>query len=204
MKHTLIFIHGANATYKSFNYVVRGLSQLNLLDSVDVVYLNYDSHNRFYDNLNSMHSTLHKVTGKAMIVAHSLGGIYATHLYSTRPNIISNVVTLSTPYAGVANANLMKWVFPYHQLLHDVGTYSKPILDSQMIKIEIPWIQVVSTTGDTPWMNPFIKNDGVVSQYSMTVREDIEYHYADSNHYEIVADSEVVDFISTKVTKFIS
>ena len=204
MQHNLVFIHGANATSKSFNYILRGLKQNKLDSQTTQHFFNYDSHNGFYKNLDNMHVEIDKMRGPIMLIAHSLGGIYSVHLYNHFRKQIKRAITLSTPYAGVVNANLMQWVFPYHQLLHDVGSVSRPVLESHYTKIKIPWTQIVSTTGDTPWMNPFIKNDGVVSQYSMTYREDISYCYVDSNHYEIVADPDVVDFISGSVRDFIS
>jgi pimeloyl-ACP methyl ester carboxylesterase len=204
MPHNLVFIHGANATNKSFNYILRGLTHAELDGQTTQHFFNYDSHQSFYKNLDTMHRAVDKMRGPIMLIAHSLGGIYSTHLYSHFSKQINRAVTLSTPYAGVANANLMQWVFPYHQLLQDVGSFSRPIVESHFVKVKIPWTQVVSTTGDTPWMNPFIKNDGVVSRYSMTHREDIDYYYVGSNHYEIVADPDAVDFITKSVTEFIS
>jgi predicted alpha/beta hydrolase family esterase len=85
----LVYIHGANATSESFNYIKSKLG-----DGLDI---NYDSRNGFENNLKDMQSTLqaHK---DLVFVAHSLGGIYSLHLANSMPNAVKGAVTLSTPY----------------------------------------------------------------------------------------------------------
>ena len=62
----LVYIHGANATSESFNYIRNKLG-----DGVDI---NYDSRNGFENNLKDMQSTL-SAYNDIVFVAHSLGGI---------------------------------------------------------------------------------------------------------------------------------
>jgi pimeloyl-ACP methyl ester carboxylesterase len=67
----LVYIHGANATSESFNYIREHVGQ--------GLVVNYDSRNGFQHNLAAMKQELYDVKDM-FFVAHSLGGIYALHL----------------------------------------------------------------------------------------------------------------------------
>jgi hypothetical protein len=45
------------------------------------------------------------------VIAHSAGGLYTGHALTLQPDLpIANVVTISTPYAGVELIELLKWI----------------------------------------------------------------------------------------------
>lgn len=184
----VVFIHGANATNKSFNYI------RDYCGITNYTYLNYNSADGFFHNLAAMREDL-KDEKDFYIVAHSLGGIYAVYLQKEFD--VKGVVSISTPFRGSRTADWAKMFVPFYKLFQDVGLRSTPILDSLKIPITIPWLQIVSTTGDVPWH--FTKNDGVVTLRSMTWRNDMEIEYVDYNHYEVLIAQEVGDLIKSRI-----
>jgi len=186
----IVYIHGANATGNSFNYIRQKLKYDNEL------VLEYDSKDGFDHNLESMISQL-KDCKDMFFICHSLGGIYSVHLSDIFSNNVLGAVTLSTPYNGAEIANYAKHLLPFSKLLRDIGTNSAPIKDSLNISIKHPWTNIVTIQGSSPWMvNP---NDGVVTIKSMTCRDDMNLIEIKSNHYEIMLNDDVVDIIKTKI-----
>lgn len=180
----VVLIHGANQTSKSFVYIKQQLSNWRFVD------IDYDSHDSFDNNLKRMISQL-KHLGPVFIVGHSLGGVYAAHL--TQHINVVGAVTLASPYGGSGMADWARYLVPGFQLLKDIGRRSKPIADLQNIQITVPWLQVVGTRGNVPWMPE--PNDGVLTLDSVRAMPDIDYVELPVNHYEIVCDDNVVDII---------
>ena len=81
----LVYIHGANATSESFNYIRSKLG-----NGIDI---NYDSRNGFENNLKDMQLVLDGCKD-IVFVAHSLGGIYSLHLANSIPTAVKGAVTL--------------------------------------------------------------------------------------------------------------
>jgi pimeloyl-ACP methyl ester carboxylesterase len=186
----LVYIHGANATAESFNYIREHLNYPN------EIVIEYDSRNGFENNLENMKQTL-KNTKDMFFIAHSLGGIYALHLADIFPKKVLGAVTISTPYGGAEVADYAKYFLPFSRLLRDVGPKSLPMRTADKIKIHHPWLNVVTTRGDCPWM--IQANDGVVTLESMRHRSDIETIDIHKNHYEVVISKEVVEIIKSKI-----
>ena len=177
-------IHGANQTSKSFVYIKNQLPSWRFID------VDYNSHESFDKNLKRMVSQL-KHLGPVFVVGHSLGGVYAAHL-TQHINVIG-AVTLASPYGGSSMADWARYLVPGFQLLKDIGRRSKPIVELQNIKLSVPWVQVVGTRGNVPWMPE--PNDGVLTLDSVRAMPDIDYVELPVNHYEIVCDDTVVDII---------
>ena len=157
----LVYIHGASATCESFNYIrshITGLPE---------IIVEYNSSNGFDRNLADMIQQLQGVN-RMLFVCHSLGGIYALHLAEEFRHQVVGAVTLSTPYGGAESADYAKYFLPFSRLLRDIGPSSAPITSSNAIKIQHPWLNIVTTRGDSPWiMQP---NDGVVTVASLSFR----------------------------------
>lgn len=186
----VVFIHGANATPSSFNYIISH-SKIKKYTNLE-----YSSNNGFFANLAGMVVQL-KDKGPLFVVGHSLGGIYATHL--TKHCEVVGGVSISTPFGGSKTADFARLFMPSNQLFKDIGTKSRPIIEAQDIEIKIPWVQIVTTAGDNALH--VVKNDGVVTHKSMTHRTDLEcevYHYT---HYEIMTSPEVVKVIENTLKK---
>lgn len=184
----IVYIHGANSSSASFNYIKVKVKTKNSIS------MDYNSNYGFYSNLEYMIDTLSSYE-KIFIIAHSLGGIYALHLYKHLP--IIGAVTISTPYNGSSMADWARYMFPNYKLFKDVGLKSPPIIEGKEIKVNVPWIQLISTTGRVPWMFP--NNDGVVTIHSQKARDDMEQIELPYNHYDIMSAPETVDIIKERI-----
>ena len=185
----VVFIHGANATNKSFNYIRR---YADIKDNYS--FLNYNSADGFAHNLAGMREDL-KDKKDFFIVTHSLGGIYATYLQNEFK--VKGVVSISTPFRGSRTADWAKMFVPMYRLFQDVGLRSAPIIDALKIDIKVPWLQIVSTSGHVPWH--FSDNDGVVTLKSMTWRKDVAIEFVDYNHYEALISEEVAKLVKDRI-----
>ena len=188
---TLVYIHGANATSESFNYIRNKLGK-----GIDI---DYDSRNGFENNLADMQVAL-KGYGNLVFIAHSLGGIYSLHLASAVPDQVLGAVTLSTPYGGAAVADYAQYFLPFSRLMRDIGPSSWAMKQASKIKIQHPWTNIVTVKGQSPFM--LEHNDGVVTVASQKHHVDMELVEVDYNHYEVVLSDEVVGLIKERVKKF--
>ena len=182
----LVYIHGASATGDSFNYIRQHLNH------PDEIVIEYESQNGFDRNLDDMKRIVSTVD-KIVFVCHSLGGIYALHLADAFPQNVLGAVTLSSPYGGAENADYAKYFLPFNRLLRDIGPTSAPMKLAGSIQIRHPWLNIVTTRGDSPWiMQP---NDGVVTVNSMRHRSEMQFKELYINHYEVVMSPKTVDII---------
>jgi pimeloyl-ACP methyl ester carboxylesterase len=187
----LVYIHGANATSESFNYI-----RTKLGNGIDI---DYDSRNGFENNLKLMQMQLEDVDNIAFI-AHSLGGIYSLHLANIMPKQVLGAVTLSTPYGGAEVADYAQYFLPFSRLMRDIGPSSWAMRQSNQIKIQHPWTNVVTVRGQSPFMVE--PNDGVVTINSMRHHADMELVNVDYNHYEVVLSDKIVNIIDERIKKF--
>ena len=189
----IVYIHGASATAESFNYIRQHLDHKDLA-------IEYDSGHGFKENLEEMKEVIKKYDN-IIFIAHSLGGIYALHLANEFPEKIKGAVTLSTPYGGAEVADYAKYFLPFSRLLRDIGPSSWPMKTAKDIKVNHPWVNIVTTAGKSPWMN--VANDGVVTISSMKKHsEDMEIIEVDTNHYEVLVSNRVVDILKNKLLSF--
>ena len=187
----LVYIHGANATSESFNYIRSKLG-----NGIDV---NYDSRNGFENNLMDMQASL-KDQKNLVFVAHSLGGIYSLHLANSLPGAVKGAVTLSTPYGGAEVADYAQYFLPFSRLMRDIGPSSWVMKQARNIKIQHPWTNIVTVKGQSAFMHE--PNDGVVTIASQKHHKDMELVEVDYNHYEVVLSDVVVKLIQERVNKF--
>ena len=187
----LVYIHGANATSESFNYIKSKLGS-----GIDI---DYDSRNGFENNLKVMQLQLEDVDNIAFI-AHSLGGIYSLHLANIMPKQVLGAVTLSTPYGGAEVADYAQYFLPFSRLMRDIGPSSWAMRKPNKFKIQHPWTNVVTVKGQSPFMVE--PNDGVVTIASMKHHEVMELVEVDYNHYEVVLSDKIIDIIDKRIKKF--
>ena len=188
-----VYIHGATASERSFAFIAKSLR------TKDPIYLNYEKDGTAQDNLAEMIEILDNIDGPFVIVAHSLGGVYATYLQAEFSTAIQSVVSLATPFNGSEIATWGAMLNPGYQLFRDIRTSSDFIRTSRKVEIKCPWLQVVTTVGDVPWIQG--TNDGIVTRSSMMCRDDVEYTEIDRNHYEIVLSKRVVDILKKRLYK---
>jgi pimeloyl-ACP methyl ester carboxylesterase len=187
----LVYIHGANATSESFNYIRSKIGS-----GIDV---NYDSRNGFENNLKDMLAQLKDVKDLAF-VAHSLGGVYALHIANALPDNVSGAVTISTPYGGAEVADYVQYFLPFSRLMRDIGPSSWAMRQADKIKIQHPWTNIVTIKGQSPFMHE--PNDGVVTIASQQHHDDMELVEVEYNHYEVVLSDAVIDIIKKRIKKF--
>lgn len=190
-----VFIHGANQSRVCWNYIIRELE----LDKDQYTCIEYSSLNAFADNLEEMKSIIDTIPDNSCFISHSLGGIYAVHLYKLYPHKFSSGISISTPYGGSSAAEYLRYISPQTKLFKEIGRKSQPITQSLDIEINIPWTQLVTTRGNSPWLRS--RNDGIVTERSMIVRKDVEHVEVFANHYEVLVYDPVVEIIKEKTYK---
>lgn len=173
--NNVLLIHGANSTSASFNYLKANLPTANYSN------LSYDVMNGFYFNLERMLDATDE-NQTYDIISHSMGGLYALHLSQHRK--LRRVVSIATPFNGAAIADWARYIMPYYPLFRDVHTRALPIKQCNEIVVQVPWLQLVTTRGNVPWLK--LPNDGVVTVASMTSRKDVNYVYLEENHHEVM------------------
>jgi len=188
----LVYIHGANATSESFNYIRSKIG-----DGIDV---NYDSRNGFENNLKDMLAQLKNIKD-IFFVAHSLGGIYALHLANAIPKQVLGAVTISTPYGGAEVADYAQYFLPFSRLMRDIGPSSWAMRQTDCIKIQHPWTNIVTLKGQSPFI--IAPNDGVVTIDSMRHHADMELVEVYYNHYEVVLCDKTIRIIQERTKKFV-
>ena len=186
----LVYIHGNHATADSFNFIRSKLQGHN-----DIL-LEYDSSHGFYTNHATMLERLEGLDD-VFFVAHSLGGIHALHLADELGSRVVGGVTMSTPYGGSEAAEMVACLLPFSQVLRDIRPRSAPIVAGRNMSVTVPWTNLVSTGGGSPFM--LAANDGVVTLGSMRHRSDIQMVDIDCNHFEIVLNPEAVAVIEREI-----
>ena len=188
---TVIWVHGANQSGLSFQYL-RSLTKFK-----NELVVEYDTSHKFEDNLEMLCNAILKVKGPYFMIGHSLGGLYALHL--TKHVDVAGAVSISTPFAGSWTADWARFFVPTYQLFRDVGRRSIPIKESQNIKLTVDWTQIVSTKGNVPYHGG--QNDGVCTIKSMKSRKDMELIEVPHTHFEVMCSDLVVEIILERYQK---
>ena len=189
----VIWIHGANQSGLSFQYL-RSLTRFK-----NELVVEYDTSNKFFDNLEMLSNKIKQVRGPYFVIGHSLGGLYALHL--TKHIDIAGAVSISTPFAGSWTADWARFFVPTYQLFREVGRRSIPVKESQDINLKVEWTQIVSTKGNVPYHGG--PNDGVCTIKSMKSRKDMELIEVPHTHFEVMCSDLVAKVISDRYQKII-
>jgi hypothetical protein len=108
-------------------------------------------------------------------------------------------VSISTPFRGSSTADWAKYIVPSYPLFKDIGRKADPIKEANEMKLQIPWTQVVSTSGSVPYHNG--PNDGVVTIASMTHRTDMTHIEVPHTHYEVMCSDRVAEIVSSAYSR---
>ena len=189
----IVYIHGASATAESFTHIRQYVRDY--FDEPDIM-LEYKSDNGFDNNLAQMKGKLDDAD-RLFFISHSLGGIYSLYLADYYKETTHGGISLATPYGGSEEADFARYFLPFNRLMKDVGTMSHVIKDSKYITAPPNWTQVVTTVGQSPWIQE--PNDGVVTLKSMRSRTDFEQIEVALNHYEVVISDQVVKIVLDKI-----
>ena len=187
----VIWIHGANQSGLSFQYL-RSLTRFK-----NELVVEYDTSNKFFNNLEMLSKKIAQVRGPYFVIGHSLGGLYALHL--TKHVDVAGAVSISTPFAGSWTADWARFFVPTYQLFRDVGRRSIPVKESQGINLKVEWTQIVSTKGNVPYHGG--QNDGVCTIKSMKSRKDMELIEVPHTHFEVMCSDLVAEIILERYKK---
>ena len=187
----VIWIHGANQSGLSFQYL-RSLTRFK-----NELVVEYDTSNKFFNNLEMLSKKISHVRGPYFVIGHSLGGLYALHL--TKHVDVAGAVSISTPFAGSWTADWARFFVPTYQLFRDVGRRSIPVKESQGINLKVEWTQIVSTKGNVPYHGG--QNDGVCTIKSMKSRKDMELIEVPHTHFEVMCSDLVAKIILERYQK---
>ena len=184
---TIWYVHGANSTPKSFNYI---RDQLPRHVPVDIVYAHNEPLFRVVDRLVARVATL-EGTAPISVIGHSLGGVVALAL-AQRSSRVEKVATIAAPFGGSNVAALMRWLTPC-QLFEDIHPSASVISAVSRAAPVRNCLSIVTTAGGTTLMPE--ENDGVVSVSSQTSIKGPLYYKTACNHFECLLSDEVVDLL---------
>ncbi len=96
--------------------------------------------------------TLYEKHGeKVSLLGWSLGGVYARQLAKAKPDLIRQIITMGSPFAGINEPNNAKWLF-------DLINRGKEIAKEDKEK----WMVDISAPAPVPTTAIYSKNDGIV------------------------------------------
>lgn len=150
--NTIWYIHGANASPTSFNYIK---SQLPEHQSVDIS----------YSATEPIGETIAKIAKQldrpVHIIAHSLGGVIAVVLSQLKPHFVKSIVTMGTPFGGSEIATRAAVLVPFDPFISNITTFNPILLACRMRGAVVPTMTIVTTKGGNAFETA--PNDGVVT-----------------------------------------
>ena len=190
----IVYIHGANATPRSFNFIQSSLpyhEQLNI---------SYNVETPLQENINNIINEIQTNVGNREfhIIGHSLGGVIAVGLHN-KFNNLNKTFSMSAPFGGSKFIDYLKWICPGYRLFSDLKTSSPIIREIRKTKIHKPFIQVVTSGGGNPLFGE--PNDGTVSVSSQIILENIKYLHYELHHFEVLLSHKIVEEIDNFIFK---
>ncbi len=177
----IVYIHGANATPTSFNFIKSLLPAHNMTDVV------YNAHEPLDRIVSQVEATMLSEVGEPYhIVAHSLGGIIAVALSQRGNNrhMIKSISTMSTPFGGSEVAAAASVLMPFNTFLRNISTHSPTLREIVSIGPVVPTMNIVTTAGGTVFESR--PNDGVVTIASQLEFDGTLVLQVELNHFEVL------------------
>jgi pimeloyl-ACP methyl ester carboxylesterase len=188
---SIIFVHGAGATPKSFAYI-----RLHF-DGHDLYDFAYDSNKPCREAIDALAALIGRIDGPVVLVGHSLGGVVSVNA-ACEAEGVSGVVTLASPLGGAKAAQYLRWVFN-SALLDDLSPYSANIRTTLARTPPCPIRSFVTVGGALPFLNE--ANDGVVTVESQRAMTGPEYITVHTNHFEVLLSDDVIALIREFIDK---
>jgi triacylglycerol esterase/lipase EstA (alpha/beta hydrolase family) len=184
----ILYIHGANATAKSFNHIKSRLPHHIASD------FEYSAHVPLEDVINQAADHLDEPTH---IVAHSLGGIIAVALSQRYKDKVHTVTTMSTPFGGSEAATRASVFLPFDTFLQNVNIRNPTLNEIIHTGRTVSTMNIVTTAGHNSFeLQP---NDGVVTIDSQKAFACSMRCFLDVNHFEVLLSQRTVDLIEDHV-----
>lgn len=187
---TIAYIHGLGSSGKSFNHIIKSLPHHNH------ALIEYDSTQSLMNSLKDVESQLLKLPNDTALVGHSLGGLIATILASTRLET-SELVTISSPLAGSKIASILRWIPGYPSVIADITPNSLYISYIRQLELDVPTISLYSTEGHL--IPTAAASDGVVSVESQKALRFGYKHEIRANHFEVLMHEKTVSLINNHI-----
>lgn len=186
------FIHGANASPVSFEYLKGALDWSNYTD------ITYSAKAPIHETVDRLVDMLDNEEDEVHIIGHSMGGILASAIAQRRPLQVETVTTISTPFGGSETANLMSFFMPFDPFLKNIRSSNDVLTKVRREGAAVPTLSIITTACSNPFEPR--KNDGVV-----TVQSQLDFPGAiqiehELNHFEALLSPAVADQISTHMT----
>lgn len=187
MKPTIWYIHGANASPTSFNYIK---SQLPDHDAVDITYSAYDSIGSTIAQL------VKKLKQPVHIIAHSLGGVIGVALSQMKPQLVQSVTTMGTPFGGSEIATRAAVLMPFDPFINNITTFNPVLLAVRQRGAVVPTMTIVTTKGGNTFESA--PNDGVVTVASqLALEKPTVVIQVPLNHFESLLAPSTIQAITT-------
>ena len=194
MTDQIWYVHGANSTCTSFNYIKKCLPTHN---QVDFEYGQESDLDRLSDELleRLSYSSRHQVD----VISHSLGGVVATIAAQKQPSYFRKIVTIASPFGGCEAADFLKWIYMKIPLYGNVCTANKNIVRCISNGAAVDTLSIITTLGnDTLMWHP---NDGVVSVDSQTKLKGIQQVVLSHHHHDVLQADDTVEAINSFLFK---
>lgn len=183
----ILYIHGANATPKSFSYIQRNLP------SHHAVNFSYDAS---VDLAETVKRAALEMKEPVHIVSHSLGGIVAVAAaQAVDRGIVKSITTISTPFGGSEAADRMSIVMPFNRFIKNIKTTNPIIRRVVQQGTPAPTLSVITTGGHSPFEPK--ENDGVVTVESQRALTNNVQVVVPHTHFEVLLDDDVIGIISS-------
>lgn len=174
----LIYIHGANATARSFNFIRRVVAR-------PASCLEYSCEAPLEFNIDRAAATLAQKGEPVDIIAHSLGGVVALGVESLGVPV-RRMVTLATPFGGSTTADYLRFLYPGERLYRDISSTNPTLARLRGHKPRAALLSFITTAGGAPLFRE--PNDGVVSVASQRALPWGEKIEVEVNHFECLLD----------------
>lgn len=190
---TIIYIHGANASPLSFNYLAQRLP------SHEIQFVTYATFDRVADTIYKIVKDIESFGIDVCLIGHSLGGVIATNVSYASP-FVKKIVAISSPHGGSEIAQRLSWFHPRYPMLKEISPNGEAIAPVAKRGAIVPTMCVVSCGGSTPVFKQL--NDGVVTVESQrALRNATAFEELDLNHFETLLSPRTVEIITDFIFK---
>jgi pimeloyl-ACP methyl ester carboxylesterase len=193
------FIHGANASSTSFNYIREQLQQDPEFNTFKLVDISYNCQENLAKIVQILAASAPRET-PLYLVGHSLGGVLAVAIsqrikHFDLPVNIRGVFTLSSPFGGSESADYLRWMYPTYHLFSNIWTGNKLLTDLQSAGTAVPTMSLITSGGNNPLFSA--ANDGVVTVHSQRCLTGPSYVEVPYNHFEVMVAPDAVDHLKS-------
>ena len=178
----IFYIHGAFSSAIGFTRIIEKLPD-------------HTAHTPEYTVDHSLESIILDINAQIVklgkpvtIVGHSLGGVIAVAISHINP-LVTNVVTMSSPFGGSKAADVMKW-FNHHIMFESICTTSATLRRIRTSKLQCPVTSIITNKGGNPMFTE--PNDGVVTVASQLALAGSKYVTLSVGHSEVLLTDDAV------------